>query len=122
MTPRERLSREESKAQREGLELLMLQHLRALGLDDGMVREHRFHEVREWRFDFAWLPQKLALEVDGATWSRGRHTSGDGFAKDCVKFAHAAIGDWRVIRATGEQVKSGVAAQWVAAALGRETV
>lgn len=29
------------------------------------VREYRFHSVRKWRFDFAVLDYKIAIEVEG---------------------------------------------------------
>jgi hypothetical protein len=31
-------------------------------------REHRFHETRQWRMDFAWPEALVALEVEGGTW------------------------------------------------------
>lgn len=99
------------------LEEAAMLHLRYLKLDQGMEREHAFAKPRRWRFDFAWPAQRVALEVEGATWSGGRHTRGSGFAADCEKYARAAVLGWRVIRATGCQVKSGEAAGWVHDAL-----
>ena len=117
MTPAEKLKREQSNAARELLALTMLQQLRAVGLEPD--REFRFHDTRRWRFDFCFPKQKLALEVDGGTWTGGRHTRGMGYEDDCRKFAEAAILGWRVIRATGDQVRTGAALQWVERALGR---
>ena len=45
------LAKEEAKARREALELAMLQQIRALKLEGGMAREHKFCD-RGWRFDF----------------------------------------------------------------------
>ena len=78
MTPADTLKREQARAKREALELTMLQQIQALKLDAGMVREHRFDAVRGWRFDFAFPATKWALEVEGGTWSGGRHTRGKG--------------------------------------------
>lgn len=33
-------------------------------------REFRFHPTRRWRFDFAWQPEKLAVEVEGGIMDR----------------------------------------------------
>jgi very-short-patch-repair endonuclease len=112
MTPAERLEREHAKARREVLELAMAQHIRAEKLHEGCVREYRFGD-RKFRFDFAWPVQMLALEVDGGTWSGGRHTRGEGFERDCEKQAVAVIAGWRVLRATAQQVRSGEAIGWV---------
>ena len=69
--------------------------------------ELRFHPVRRWRFDFAWIPEKVALEVDGGTWTGGRHIRGTGYENDCIKLDEAAILGWTVIRATTNMVKDG---------------
>ena len=62
---------------------------------------------RRWRFDFCWRQQKLAVEVEGGTWSRGRHTRGSGFEKDCEKYNTAALLGWIVLRFPGSMVKDG---------------
>lgn len=77
------------------------------------VREHRFHPTRRWRFDFAWPAYKIAVEIEGGTWSRGRHTRGDGFEKDCEKYAEALLLGWRVFRFTTGQVTGGYAASTI---------
>ena len=120
MTPAETLAKATAAARREGLELAMLQQLRALGLDDGMVRQHRLDPIRKHRADFAWPAELLLLEVDGGTWSGGRHARGTGIESDAEKQSLAAIHGYRTLRATTTQVRSGVAAQWVAMARGRE--
>jgi very-short-patch-repair endonuclease len=71
--------------------------------------EYRFHPERRWRFDFAWPSKKIAVEIEGGTWSGGRHTTGAGFEKDCEKYNAAVMLEWRVLRFTGKQVKSGEA-------------
>jgi very-short-patch-repair endonuclease len=71
-------------------------------------RQHRFCE-RRWLFDFAWPEQMVAVEIDGGTWSRGRHTRPQGFQNDCEKLNRAVLDGWRVLRFTGDDVKSGEA-------------
>ncbi len=53
---------------------------------------------RNWRFDFAWIEQRVALEVEGGAWTRGRHTRASGFIEDMVKYNHATSLGWRVFR------------------------
>ncbi len=103
------------KAKRDALADGMAFQLRARGLAEGMVREHEFAKAigRLWRFDFAWVDRKVALEVEGGTWINGAHSRGKHFEGDCEKYAIAAIHGWRVIRATTDQVRSGVAGAWM---------
>ena len=117
MTPAQTLVREQARAKREGLEKVMEQQLRALGIP--FEREHRFAPSRKWRFDFAFesLPMvpdaKVALEVEGGSWVAGRHSTGVGMAADCEKYAQATILGWRVLRATTNQVRDGTALSWI---------
>lgn len=76
---------------------------------DGFEREYRFHPERRWRFDFANLELKLAVEVEGGIYSRGRHTRGSGFEKDAEKYNAAAMDGWMVLRYSTQQVKRGEA-------------
>jgi hypothetical protein len=71
--------------------------LRSVGLP-APVREHRFHLVRRWRFDYAWPEQMVALEVEGGVWTGGRHTRGAGFLGDLEKYNAATVAGWRVVR------------------------
>ena len=80
-------------------------------------REYRFAPPRRWRFDFAWPDQKVAVEVEGGTFTGGRHTRGAAFEKDCEKYNEATIGGWQVLRVTPDQVTSGQAVHWISRAL-----
>ena len=75
----------------------------ALGGPD-LEHEFRFYAHRQWRFDRAWIAQKVAFEVEGGAWVRGRHTHGAGFADDCHKYNAAAALGWRVFRLTGDMI------------------
>jgi very-short-patch-repair endonuclease len=79
----------------------------------GYTMEYRFHPTRKWRFDFCWPQEKIAVEVEGGTWSGGRHTTGSGFRKDCEKYNHAAKMGFYVFRFTGDMVKKGEAIEWI---------
>lgn len=70
-------------------------------------REHKFHEKRKWRFDFAWPDIKFAVEVEGGIHIQGRHTRGAGYEKDIEKYAEAFALGWRVLRVGDKLIKSG---------------
>ena len=67
--------------------------------------EYRFHDTRRWRFDFAIPEQRLAIELEGGTFTGGRHTRGKGFAADCHKYNEAALAGWRVFRLTADMLR-----------------
>jgi hypothetical protein len=68
--------------------------------------ERRFHPTRLWRFDYAWPEQKVALEVEGGIWSKGRHTRGRGYIGDMEKYNEAALHGWLVLRVAPQQLMS----------------
>lgn len=88
---------------------------RAIGLPP-YETEYRFHATRKWRFDYAWPSVKVAVEIEGGIWLKGkgkksRHTTGVGYSKDCEKYNHAAALDWAVIRLTSLNLEKSV--EWV---------
>jgi very-short-patch-repair endonuclease len=94
---------------------LLETHLRAAGI--AFEREVMFWPGRKWRFDFAWPDRKVACEVNGGVFIRGRHNTGVGSTKDAEKLSHAAMAGWRVLIVTPAQVKSGDALEWIERAL-----
>ena len=69
-----------------------------------LTPELKFHPTRKWKFDFAHEATKVAIEIEGGTWSGGRHTRGAGYAKDCEKYREAALLGWTVFRFVGSQI------------------
>lgn len=89
-----------------GLEEAFLLYLRAFAPDMVQpLREHQFARPRRWKFDFAWPDRRLAVEIEGGIWGRGRHTRGKGYAADCTKYNEAVARGWRVLRYTSEHLK-----------------
>ena len=82
------------------------------------TREHKFHPVRKWRFDFAWPDQKIAVELHGATYSNGRHNRGAGMRNDADKVNAAQLMGWITLIFTSDHLKDGTAIQHVKEALG----
>lgn len=90
--------------------------LKQIGLEErGLtwVREHVFHPERKWAFDFAFVEQKVAIEIEGGVWKRGRHTRPTGFIKDCEKYNAAAEMGWTVFRYPSTMVESGSGIQQI---------
>ncbi len=83
--------------------------LRAAGIPH--EREVRLIPGRRYRTDI--LVDRLAIEVDGATWAQGRHSRGSGIETDCEKQCLVAIHGYIPRRVTGEQVRSGQALNWI---------
>lgn len=92
------------------LEELLGQYIKLSGLP-APSREYRFHPRRRWRFDFAWPRYKVAVEIDGGIYHRGRHVRGSGFERDAEKRNAAVMAGWRVLHFTSRHVKSGLAVQ-----------
>jgi len=83
--------------------------LKSYGWD--FVREKRFHPKRRWRFDFVVLGiDKVAIEVEGGIFSKGRHTRGSGYIGDMEKYNEAALMGWKVLRYPAHDISTRVIA------------
>lgn len=82
---------------------------------DNVVTEHRFHETRQWRLDWAVPALKVAFEYDGhgstgrmtakegaegSGQAVGGHASVSGMANDAEKANAALLAGWRVFHFT----------------------
>lgn len=59
--------------------------------------EVAFAPGRKFRWDYAWVPQKVALEQQGGIWVRGAHGRGTGIVRDIEKFSLGAALGWRLL-------------------------
>ena len=75
--------------------------------------------LKDWRYDFAWPAQRLAVEVEGGAWVGGRHTRGAGFTADIAKYHAALSHGWTVYRCDARLVRTGEAARLVRVLLDR---
>ena len=85
--------------------------------------EHEFAKSigRKWRFDAAYVEEKIAVEMEGGTgWKRegtSRHLTPSGFAGDVEKYNAAACMGWAVLRFTPAMLRDGTAIVTVRRAL-----
>ena len=68
------------------------------------TREFQFSPKRRFRFDFAWPPLNVGVELHGGMWqrkkSRGGHNTAKGVQRDCEKHRLATIEGWAVLAYT----------------------
>lgn len=76
---------------------------RAIGLPVP-ITEHKFHPTRRWRFDYAFSDTKIAIEIEGGAFTRGRHTRGKGFISDMEKYNQATLLGWKLLRYTPQAI------------------
>lgn len=84
-----------------------------------MEIEYRFDPTRRWRFDLAWPPHYLAMEIEGGIWTKGRHNRPLGFIKDMEKYNAATVQGWRILRVTPGMIYNGNAMLLLERILGR---
>lgn len=81
--------------------------------------EHRFHPTRKWRFDFAYVALKIAVEQEGGIWIRGKsghggaHSLPTNILRDMEKSNAAQALGWRIFRFTPTQIRNGEAATFM---------
>lgn len=79
----------------------------------GYVREYAAIPGRKFRFDFAFIAERLLVEINGGTFNGGAHGRGVGINRDYEKNNLAVKEDWRVLSFDTKQVKSGDAVEFV---------
>lgn len=67
-------------------------------------KEFVFHPGRRWRADFAHIPSRTQIEIEGGIWIQGRHNRAEGFLADIEKYFEAALADWTVFRLSERQL------------------
>lgn len=71
-------------------------------------REFLFHPTRKYRIDFAWPSRKLAVEIDGGIWLKGKkagsHSRGSGILRNYKKRNALAVMGWRLLCYTPQSI------------------
>mgnify|MGYP001593036717 FL=1 len=73
---------------------------------------------RKFRLDYAWVPQKVGLEVQGGVWSGGKHGRGSGIVRDHEKANLLAVNGWRCLYVQPRQLLNLDTIRLVRSALG----
>lgn len=83
------------------------------GLIHSVTPQYRPLKERLWRIDFALIPTKIAIEVDGGIFIRGRHARGNGIEGDSHKQNTMTMLGWRCLRVTPSMIKDGTGLEYV---------
>lgn len=82
------------------------------------IPEYKFCKERQFRFDFAFIDKKIAIECEGGIWlPRSRHLSPLGYSRDVKKYNLATLLGWKLLRFTKDMIDSGEAIEIIKEAL-----
>lgn len=71
-----------------------------VGLGKGLRQRLNDAGLKDWRFDIAIIDNKIAIELEGGVFTRGRHSRGLGMVNDMNKYNAATVNGWRLLRFT----------------------
>lgn len=100
-------------------EIELLDQVRQLDLVPEPETQYRFNQFRKWTFDLCWVPEMIAVEIDGGIWLKtedGRsagHANPKRFISDIEKLNEAALAGWLVLRFTPQMVRDGTAREGI---------
>ena len=92
----------------------------------GILAEIEFHFLkddldRNHSFDLAIPEHMVAIEIEGGSWSNGRHTRGSGFIKDMWKYNEATRRGWKLVRLTPQQIDDSYITNLIESLIWKET-
>ncbi len=90
------------------LEERLVQQLEDVGYKGTYKREYYPILGRDFRLDFAWVPEKKYVEVQGMA-----HRIKGKFRADIEKRALLTLAGWRGLEVGGAEIKSGKAIEWI---------
>lgn len=84
--------------QKANIEIILRKYFKP----EQISREHKGIKGRQFRFDWAILHLKIAIEYEGLFATKSRHTSITGYSNDCRKYNLAILNGWKVFRYTAK--------------------
>jgi hypothetical protein len=72
---------------------------------DFQERYAKSKRSKRYRADFAHIPSRSIVEIQGGTFNGGRHVRASGYERDCRKFNLATMGGWKVFLLTTQTAK-----------------
>lgn len=72
--------------------------------DIDLETEVRLIPERRYRFDYAHMESKVAIELNGQTWRLGGHSSGSGLQRDYEKLNLAQSLGWCVFQLSSQMI------------------
>ena len=90
------------------LEDLLFLHIKASGLPEP-EREKEFIKGRKFRADFLWRKERVIAEVNGGTFRRMAHSTGEGIHRDYEKGDLATLAGWRYLNFDRKMIEDGFA-------------
>ena len=70
-----------------------------------MVQQHPIAPGRRFRLDFAFVPERLGIELEGGLYSGGAHARPAGILRDMEKGNFAVLAGWRILRFSTQHVE-----------------
>ena len=72
-------------------------------------REKEFIKGRKFRADFLWRKERVIAEVNGGTFRRMAHSTGEGIHRDYEKGDLATLAGWRYLNFDRKMIEDGFA-------------
>lgn len=80
-----------------------------VGHGPGIRKRLKAAGLKDWRLDFAWPDLRIAIEIEGGVYTRGRHVRGKGYVNDIEKYNALTLDGWRLLRFASSHISSGYA-------------
>lgn len=118
------LKREREAAARQKLEAVFDFYWDKILGGPQATKHFRFVPIRRLEFDRAWPEARVAVEIQGGTWNRGKHGRGKGISEDAKKACLAAAYGWRLFPLTSDMLRDDpmLYLHWILTAIGGGTI
>lgn len=67
-------------------------------ISEGWIYEFKFNTGRKFKFDYANLPMKIAVEIEGGIYTGTGHAKTGRYLSDMSKYNDAQLRGWIVLR------------------------